>query len=98
VVALGHGLGVCLGHAFSDPDDARAGRPGEVFVVSRHNQRAVAADELLQQSGQLCPTCGIERGGGLIHQQHRRINCQRARDGHPLRFPPESSRGSAWAR
>jgi hypothetical protein len=67
-------------------EDPRGPDTGELFVVRRDEERAPFGAQLQQQLAEIALPRGIERRRRLVHQQHRRIDGQRAGDGNPLRF------------
>ena len=54
--------------------------------MRRDDERPLLAKQPLEQFAELLAPFGIERGGGLVHQQQRRIDRQRAGDRHALCF------------
>ena len=64
-------------------DDA-LGLDGDGVVVGDEDHRVPGGVDILQHGQHLPAGVGVQRAGGLIRQNHRRISRQRPGDGHPL--------------
>ena len=63
-----------------EPKNLRRKSARELFVVRRHENRAVRGCETAEQLAELSPTDGVERGCRFVHHQDRRLHRQGARD------------------
>ena len=75
-----------MNDAVPKDEDPRGPGAGELFIVRRDDERAPFGAQLQEQLAEIALPGGIERRRRLVHQQHRRIDGQRAGDGNPLRF------------
>src|SRR5215470_17079913 len=78
--------GVSDDDAVLQPDNPRRERSREFLVVRRHDERPSLAQQSLQELAQFFAALRIERRSRLVHEQHRRVDGQCARDRHALGF------------
>jgi hypothetical protein len=58
----------------------------KIGVVGRDHDRPPLVGEPAERRGQVAAPLGIQGRGRLVHQQDRRLERERARDGDALRF------------
>ena len=69
-----------------DGERAMRTRARKLGVVCGDDDRAAFPGELTKRRGQIAASGGIERCRRFVHQEDRRIDRQRARDGDTLRL------------
>ena len=86
-VTAGQALDAVLNDgAVLEAQPSRRPRPGEFFVVRGNHERPALTCQASNQLAEFAAAHRIERRRRLVHQEHRRIDRERAGDRHALRF------------